>query len=282
MRPAVEDAEDFSGWIGRTEAAQPEALTPRLIDGFSATLGDALADVDGAPLGLHWCLAPPAAAPQALGPDGHPAKGGFLPPVPLPRRMWASGKVSFHQPMRPGDMVRKTSRITSVSWKSGASGRLCFVTVGHSYAGAAGLLISEDQVIVYRAAPDGPASPAEPKLCTKSFDLRRAVPVDTVRLFRYSALTFNAHRIHYDQAYAREVEFYPDVVIHGPLQATFLLNFAASTRRGTPHSFSYRGVAPATGVQTLQLGLQELDSSTCALSVAAENGSETMTGEAHW
>ncbi len=273
---------DLSAWIGRTEKVPADIVTPRMNACFAATFGDMMAGVEGAPAGLHWCLSPPTAIPNDLGPDGHPAKGGFLPPVPLPRRMWASGSVEFLSALRVGDVVKKSSKIKSIDWKTGKTGQMCFVTVAHEYASERGVAIREDQNIVYRAAPDGSTARPEPKRCEKFFDQLTEIDVDTVRLFRYSAMTFNAHRIHYDLPYATDVEHYPDLVVHGPLQATLLLNFAARSMDCMPKKFSFRGVAPATGVQTLKLGLSRTKKNEFSMSVIGENGAETMTGSATW
>ncbi|GGH53501.1 protein dehydratase [Frigidibacter albus] len=242
----------LSDWIGRTEQAAPEAVTPRLLDRFRATLAPHLADFGAAPAGVHWCLAPPAIAASGLGPDGHPAKGDFLPPVSLPRRMWAGGEVEFLDPLREGDNVTRTSRIADVQTKTGRSGTLCFVTVRHDLVTERGLALRERQDLVYRAAASASAPPAPAEIHGGS-DLEWGVAVDPVLLFRYSALTFNGHRIHYDTPYAREVEHYPGLVIHGPLQATLLLNLAATWGGGLPRRFAFRGLSPACGPQTLSV-----------------------------
>jgi 3-methylfumaryl-CoA hydratase len=220
---------DLQDWVGRAEVTA-DTVSPRLLEAFCATFD--LAPGEEAPLGLHWCLAPPAAAQRALGADGHPAKGGFLPPVALPRRMWAGGALNFHDTLQVGDVVEKRSRIAAVTEKQGRSGAMCFVTVEHEFSTARrGLAISERQDIVYLPAPTGPAPAAG-----------GGAGLRTVQLFRYSALTFNGHRIHYDRTYATEVEFYAGLVVHGPLQATWLLHFAAA--RGAVTNFRFRGVSP--------------------------------------
>ncbi len=273
---------DFADWVGRTDTSPPDIITPRLQASFDATLGAASAKLTGAPAGVHWCLAPPIESPEKLGPDGHPEKGGFLPPVPLPRRMWAGGHIEFIAPLAVGDEVFKTSSIKSVQWKTGKTGRMCFVIVSHEYATTRGLAIREDHNIVYRAAAEGPSQLPPPNACDTVFERQTTVDVDAVQLFRYSALTFNGHRIHYDVPYVRDVEFYPDLVIHGPLQATLLLNFAAKQRGALPKTFSYRGLSPATGAQQLTLGANNQDDGSCTGSVIAQNGVETMRSTATW
>lgn len=191
-------------WIGKTESAT-DVVTPHLVRGLRATLFlDIGAPVQGylAPLTVQWCLAQPVVPMSELGPDGHPARGGFLPPVPLPRRMWAGGKLNFHDPIRVGDEVMRYSRIADVTLKQGGTGDLCFVTVNHEITTSRGIAVTERQDIVYRDAgtrgTPAPAAAARGKY-------RRSHIADPVLLFRYSALTFNGHRIHYDRTYATNV-----------------------------------------------------------------------------
>jgi 3-methylfumaryl-CoA hydratase len=241
----------FKEWIGKSVDAD-DVLTSRLVDEYRATLAPHLFTVGAleAPLALHWCLAPPTAPLAELGPDGHPAKGGFLPPVPLPRRMWAGGEIEFLGALQIGDKVVRHSTIADISMKEGKSGSLCFVAITHDYSTAAGPVIRERQDIVYREAA-GEAAPApQQKPAVESAqagpgpDLVWRVDASPVLLFRYSAITFNSHRIHYDHAYAFEVEGYPGLVVHGPLQASLLLNLAATFGGKVPRRFAYRGVAP--------------------------------------
>ena len=209
------DIDHLKTWIGRTEEAT-DTLTVRLADAFAATLdrADTYAEGDEAPLCLHWCLAPPTVPESATGPDGHPARGGFLPPVPLPRRMWAGGKLTFHAPLQVGDTVARRSRIDDVALKTGRSGTLCFVTVMHEIVSPRGTAIEERQDIAYREiTPTGPlAAPSEPG---PEPDVAEHFEASPLLLFRYSALTFNGHRIHYDRTYAVEEELYPGLVVHG-------------------------------------------------------------------
>ncbi|MEM1236329.1 MAG: MaoC family dehydratase N-terminal domain-containing protein [Pseudomonadota bacterium] len=271
----------FRAWIGKTDVAVEDTISTRLLNEFRATLGPAMADVVTVPPGLHWCLAPPTAAPDQLGVDGHPAKGGFLPPIPLPRRMWAGGEITFLGEFAPHELVTKTAEITDIQNKTGKSGSLCFVTVQNTYSTASGPVIRDTQNIVYREAATEVLPVPDPIPQPNDFDVQSRVDVSEVTLFRYSALTFNAHRIHFDQAYAREAELYPDLVIHGPLQATYLLNFATRVSGLQPHRFSYRGLSPAIGVQRLTLGACT-DGKTLHLSVHGANGHKTMQAIAHW
>ncbi len=232
----------MTDWIGQTRTGT-EAITPRLLAMVRATLGDMLAPVP-VPLGLHWALLPDLAAPADLGPDGHPRLGLYLPDLGLPRRMWAGGEITFHTPLSPGDTVTRTSTITDIRHKSGSSGALAFVTVNHDLTVDGATCISERQDIVYRDPPSGPVATPPP---APDWADAAVVPItpDTVLLQRYSALTFNSHRIHYDLPYATEVEGYPGLVVHGPLQAIWLMNHAAQ-QAGPLATFAYRGTFALT------------------------------------
>ena len=248
-------SEDFSGWIGRTEergdtmdAARSNALTAALGVETAFAAGDVLPPLHHF---LHfWDVRPPA----DLGADGHPAKGGFLPPVPLPRRMWAGGRIAFHQPLHFGERITKLSTIRSITAKSGKSGDLVFVTVEHALSGESGLAITEEQDLVYRgaAAPGSIAAPTD-SADEPHADARRVIFPDEVLLLRYSALTMNGHRIHYDLPYAQGEEAYPALVVHGPLMATCLAAMAQRELGGTLSTFSYRGQSPAFAGHTLHI-----------------------------
>jgi len=237
--------DDLKQWIGRTETAT-DAIGAFPVAALAATLDRD----DGAPqLGdelpplWHWLYFLPIDRQSALGPDGHAARGGFLPPVELPRRMWAGSRFRFEAPLRVGDAVTRVSRIASVTEKQGRSGRLVFVTVHHEISNSAGLAIQEEHDIVYRGHETGAV--LEPPAAPAASDWMRTVHPDDVLLFRYSALTFNGHRIHYDRRYCADEEHYPGLVVHGPLIATMLLDLL---RRAHPEarltSFQFRAVSP--------------------------------------
>lgn len=280
MEKAATGQSDLSAWIGRVEKAPVEVLTPRLLDRFRASLTPHLAANGGVPAGIHWCLSPPAVDGAELGPDGHPAKGGFLPPAPLPRRMWAGGDITFLDPLREGDAVTRTSRIMDIQTKTGRSGTLCFVAVQHDFTTECGVALRERQDIVYRAAATAPAPAAIPD-AREGAAAEWTVKVDPVLLFRYSALTFNGHRIHYDEPYAREVEFYPGLVIHGPLQATLLLNLAITEGGSLPRRFTFRGVNPACGPQILRARAWKTDGGF-DLATETASGVTAMKAAATW
>lgn len=224
-QPAVMD------WIGRREERE-DVIAPHAAIGLTAALDrdDPPAPGDPLPPTWHWLYFADYARQSRLGPDGHAARGEFLPPVALPRRMWGGNRLDFHKPLRIGERVRRVSEILSIREKEGRSGPLALVTVKHGYYGPEGLALEERHDIVYRAetrggnlAPPGetPSQPAQ---------WRREIDPDPVLLFRYSALTFNGHRIHYDQPYVTEVEGYPGLIVHGPLTATLLLDLLRRER----------------------------------------------------
>lgn len=266
-------------WIGNEER-KVDVVTIGLADRFRATLGSrVVAPGDALPLAIHWCLAPAAVPAEEIGGDGHPARGGFLPPVPLQRRMWAGGELKFLRPLQVGDSVERLSRIADIVEKVGRTGRLVFVTVEHRISTDAGLAVSERQDLVYReaqAAAVGAAASAAPR----PGDVSISIDATTLLLFRYSALTFNGHRIHYDRDYARDVEGYPGLVVHGPLQATLLANLAARMNDGRPpRSFYYRGVAPLFDGATFTVNAARRDAGF-DLWCADATGVTTMTATA--
>lgn len=253
---------EWQSWIGREEQRSDHA-DPGLFARWCATL-DRSAPADAAvPQGFHWCLCTPDAATAQLGGDGHPRRDdspdSFLPPVPLPRRMWASSKVEFLAPLKVGEAVTRISRVASVTEKSGGSGRLVFVNVDHETHGPQGLAVREEQSLVYRepAAPGTP--PAPPPLGAGRFDpagwdQHRVVEPGAPLLFRFSALTFNSHRIHYDAPYAMGAEGYRGLVVHGPLTATLLLDLAQRTVGDNAlTTFAFRGMSPAVADEPLHL-----------------------------
>ncbi len=237
------DLDHLREWIGRTET-RVDVVTPAPIAALSATLDCDMPDTDLPPL-WHWLYFLPLAKQSDIGPDGHARRGGFLPPVPLPRRMFAGGRFQFHQPLRVGDTLTRTSRIVDVSAKQGRSGTLVFVTVNHDFATAEGIALNEQHDIVYRENPRADAPAAKPQAAPGGEAFSREILPDPVFLFRYSALTFNGHRIHYDRSYVTEVEGYPGLIVHGPLIATLLAELVRSNLpKARLSSFSFRAIRP--------------------------------------
>ncbi len=274
----------FAAWVGRSEQAE-DAITPRRARQMAATLGVdglALATGDMLPPLWHWMGWLPETPMSGLGPDGHPARGGFLPPVPLERRMWAGGRLSFHTDLRIGETMRRHSTILKVSEKTGTTGRMVFVTVGHDTHGPEGLAITEEQDIVYVAMPDRFAPPP-PVMAPDAPEWTDPVAMDTARLFRFSALTFNAHRIHFDLPYATEVEKYPGLVVHGPMQAMLLMQAARDRAAGRrPARFRFRGVRPLFHFDRLRLqGWPALDG-VQSLATVIDGGLSCMQADIVW
>jgi 3-methylfumaryl-CoA hydratase len=271
----------YEAWIGR-RISRTDTVSPRLIEQFRATLADSLAP-GAVPLGLFWALCPDTLPPADLGRDGHPQPGLILPRLPLPRRMWAGGEVLFSGAFRDGDQVQRDSTVEAITFKTGKTGPLGFVAVRHDYGVAGQRLVSERQDLVYRDDPvpgaQKPDYPLAPDL-GRPLAQSRLLP-DPVLLFRYSALTFNGHRIHYDRGYATGIEGYDDLVVHGPMQATWMLNMAAQVLGACPSRFAYRGVSPLICGQTVQIEAHQARDGTIALRVLREGGPETMTGMAH-
>lgn len=269
-------------WIGREER-ETETLTPVLAQRFYATY-DREGPLDKgaeAPLLLHHCLCQPAAPTAMLGPDGHPRRGGFLPPVPLPRRMWAGGALEFHAPLRIGEEVTRHSVIEDVTIKDGRSGTLCFVTVSHRYSSGGLDAITERQDIVYRHVGTPGAAPKSSPPPAAEGEHRREMPSSTPLLFRYSALTFNSHRIHYDLPYTKGEEGYPGLVVQGPLQALLLAQFAADLHGATPTRFRFRSLSPVFDGPGFSLNATR-DGDTLRLWTAMTDGPVAMEAFAEW
>lgn len=250
----VEDGNDWSAWIGRRETKSDTISVDRARD-LAATLDVAAPDA-GAPLpaGWHWIYFNALVPRDEVGLDGHPRRGGFLPPVPLPRRMWAGGRLDYVKPLTVGEEASRISEIIKIENKPGRRGNLVFVTVRHTFEARGEPRVVEEQDIVYRDPPQPGSSPVAatpaPADATHGFD----ITPDPVLLFRYSALTLNGHRIHYDRAYAQNEEGYRDLVVHGPLLATLLQRLADTA---CPNArlvrFTFRGMAPVFADQAFRM-----------------------------
>jgi len=277
---------DPTAWIGRTEKAA-DTVTPTPVRALTATLDHPAAPVPaGTPLPplWHWLYFLPVHQQSEIGPDGHARRGGFLPPVELPRRMWAGGRFEFHSLIRVGDQIVRTSTIDNVTSKVGRTGPLVFVTVRHEVRanGAADPALVEFHDIVYRDAKrPGDVEPSPQRAETGAAWQREIVP-DDVLLFRYSALTFNGHRIHYDRKYVTEVEGYPGLIVHGPLIATLLMDLV---RRNQPAAdvatFRFKAVRPTFDLHPFRVkGQLEDDGRTIRLWAQDHEGWLTMDATA--
>lgn len=275
------DIDALKRWIGKTEQAS-DLITPRLVQSFAATFAPHLAPhaASDAPLALHWCLAPPISPMSAIGPDGHAAKGEFLPPVPLPRRMWAGGTIETLQALRVGEEVTRRSVIGDVSYKEGRTGPLCFVAVDHEIVTERGVALRERHNIVYReaakpgSAAASPSAPAE----SRQADLTWEVEASPVLLFRYSAITFNSHRIHYDYPYVTAEEGYAGLVVHGPIQATLIINIIATLSGGEPIRLDYRGLAPLIAGEPFRVKAKRQADGSIAAWTEGADGAVRMEG----
>jgi 3-methylfumaryl-CoA hydratase len=233
-------------WVGRQETAE-DVIAPIPAAALSAILdrGDPPGIGDPLPPLWHWLYFLTLHRQSDLGPDGHARRGGFLPPVDLPRRMWAAGRLDFRRPLRIGDAARRVSTIRDVQLKSGRTGPLVFVTVEHAIENGDGPALVEEHDIVYRAAPQVGDPTPQPSLAPRDAAWSRTIRPDDVLLVRYSAVTFNGHRIHFDRRHATEVEGYPGLVVHGPLTATLMMDLL---RRHLPNSrvdrFEFRAIRP--------------------------------------
>jgi 3-methylfumaryl-CoA hydratase len=278
------DTAHLQQWAGKSEA-RSDLVTAAPIAALAATLdidipypqpGDALPPL------WHWLYFLPFPRQSELGPDGHAKRGGFLPPVELPRRMWAGGRVDFHHPLRVGENITRNSRIVDVTSKEGRSGRLVFVLVRHEIASAGKAALTEEHDIVYRdhSRPED-ASPA-PQIAPESAAWERVVTPDDVLLFRYSALTFNGHRIHYDRRYATKVEGYPGLVVHGPLLATLLVDLVRSNLPAALVTrFEFRAVSPIFDTGAFSVcGKPEDDGRTIRLWAKDQSGALAMKASA--
>ncbi len=277
------DLERLRGWIGRSETRR-DAIGAAPLVALSALLDrdDAPPRAgDAAPPLAHWLYFLPAYRQSEAGPDGHALKGDFLPPVPLPRRMWAGSRLEFIRPLTVGSDASRVSTIKDVTMKEGRSGPLVFVTVRHEVSDAQGPVLTDEHDIVYRGeaalkAKDTPAPSGE--------QWRRQIQPDPVLLFRYSAVTFNSHRIHYDYPYATKVEGYPGLVVHGPLTATLLVDLlrrnVAQLRLRT---FSFRALKPLFDTADFATcGLPDEKGRGATLWTRDDAGAVTMQAEAAW
>lgn len=268
---------NWSDWVGRTWTIQ-QNLDPVQATKMQATLGEEVTLESGhaLPPGWHWLYFSEQTKSQNLGADGHTQLGLNLPAFPLPRRMWAGGKINWLHELVIGHVAQRTSKILNIEEKSGRSGDLIFLTLQHEITQNQKLCIKEEQNIVYRAQANSVSS-TSPKLAPIHHDFEKAWTLDEIALFRYSALTFNSHRIHYDADYARKVEGYPGLIVHGQLLATLLLDLAASNSRSI-NGFSYRALSPITLPAQFSAKGTSLENTT-QLWIETESGALAMQAE---
>ena len=272
------DKLNVDAWVGR-EVIASGSISDRQAQMIAATIGGAAPiDVtDPLPPLWHWYAFTPIESNAALGPDGHVRGSSLLPPIHLKRRMWAGGGLTFHRPVHAGERLQRSTRVRSIVEKQGKSGPMVFVTLDHLIFGAHGLAVEERQDIVYLDIPDTFMPPAKQAL---PVPLCERVDMPETVLFRYSAITFNAHRIHYDLRYTQEVEKYPGLLVHGPLQAALLMRAAVRHRERAPLFFEFRAMHPMFVGSTCDIAMQE---STEGLSLwTGQDGHQCMQAQAVW
>jgi 3-methylfumaryl-CoA hydratase len=280
------DIDHLRSWVGRKQefedriARNPAAALAATLDHESVpTSGDVLGPL------WHWTYFTPLNRQSELGVDGHPRLGGFMPPVPLPRRMWAGGRLNFNAPIRIGDHVSKCTEIADIIHKTGRQGDLVFLTLRHTYTTSNGIALQEEQDLVYKGPSPASSSVAPAPASGAGTVVERVQwrdPIDptSTLLMRYSALTFNAHRIHYDLPYAQEQEGYPALVVHGPLIATLLADRLVAHVPGRLISFDFRGLKALFEGQTFHLCGRKEDDGSYTLWAEALDGSPAMTARA--
>jgi len=273
---------EFSDWIGRTEETE-ELIALAPVQAAAAMLDDTSAEyTTGSPLPplWHWFFFLPRVAQSRLGPDGHPERGGFMPPIDLPRRMFAGARARLSRPLEIGKPALRRSVIREVSEKSGRTGRLAFVTVWHQIEQSGGTCIEEEQDIVYREAGAGLAAPEVRELAPPpQGSWSRTITPEPTLLFRFSALTFNAHRIHYDRDYATTSEGYPGLVVHGPLVAVLLSELVRAHSPRPISAFAFRGLAPLFDLAPFRI-VATPEGQRVRLEAHGPDGKATMTAEA--
>jgi 3-methylfumaryl-CoA hydratase len=281
------DATSLESWIGRSEAHE-DVITAAPVAALAALLDrDDPPPKPGDPIPplAHWLYFLPLHRQSRIGPDGHAVRGEFLPPVPLPRRMWAGSRIEFLRPLAVGAPATRVSRIASVKVKEGRSGTLVFVTVRHEIGDAHGLAITDEHDIVYReaTAPGRSQAAAEPTPARTDEAWSRAIVPDPVLLFRYSAVTFNGHRIHYDQPYVTQVEGYPGLIVHGPLIATLLVDLLRRSRPGVDvKAYSFRALRPLFDTAPFTTCGAPSGANEAALWTRDAEGAVTMEATAAW
>lgn len=274
------DPAALEAWVGREER-RTDTLAPWPAAALTAALDRDDPPGPGEPLPPFWhhLYFLPVVRADATGPDGHPRRGGFLPPVPLPRRMWAGGRLVWERPLRVGESLERISTVRAVELKRGRSGPLVFVRVEHRFLAQGALVLAEEHDIVYREPPRG-EEPGPPALAPTGGSWQRAWRPDPVLLFRYSALTYNGHRIHYDHPYVTGVEGYPGLIVHGPLLATLMLDLVRRERPGAEvRRFDFRATAPLFADRDLLVrGEPEPSGGTVRLWITGPEGGLAMRG----
>lgn len=278
------DQINLGAWIDRSDTADG-GVSPMMAQMVQAVLGEPGMSAPGEgeimPHLWHWYAFPPTAGMDELGEDGHPRLGDFMPPIRLNRRMWAGGNIEFCAPLHVGEPLKRRTTIADVKEKMTAGGEMVVVSLDHEIHGSAGLAVLERQDIVYLQIPDA-YTPPKIKPVPANPDISAEMNTTSPLMFRYSAITFNAHRIHYDLHYTQSVEHYPDLLVHGPLQAQMLMNLATKERGAAPKMFAYRGVHPLFAGDAAAMVAVKKTTSEWALCTTANGAHQTMQANAMW
>ncbi len=279
-----EQQQHYREWIGK-EQSRSDTLAIAPMEALAATLDrkeSAFSFGTELPPLWHWLYFPGPARQSVLALDGHPPKGDFLPPIPLPRRMWAGSRLQFLRPLCAGETVQRISRIQSIKIKQGKSGTLAFVCVSHEISNESGLALKEQHDIVFRDKPAVGSSVAQKTPAEKNADYSKTIVPDPVLLFRYSALTFNGHRIHYDRDYVTAVEGYPGLLVHGPLLATLLVELLADNfPNQLVKQFEFRAMNPVFDTAEFHVCGKQADSNgNCQLWITDNQGKLCMEASA--
>ncbi|MFQ6024782.1 MAG: MaoC family dehydratase N-terminal domain-containing protein [Acidiferrobacterales bacterium] len=275
------EAVDLKAWVGHKRIEQ-DVIVPSQAQAMAALLDrepDQFSNGTPLPELWHWIYFRPVVRQSRLGEDGHEKRGDFLPPVQLPRRMWAGGRLKFLKPIVIGNEVERRSEIVSVDQKTGKSGDLVVVTVRHTVSGSNGVCVDEEQDLAYCEIPKSNQSPRQQDVLPDDVQWKEIVVPDAVMLFRYSALMFNAHRIHYDHPFTIQVEGYRGLVVHGPLTASLLLDAAKHHTNQTPTSYNYRAIGPLFSDEPITLA-GRINNDVCEAEVWAADPSGTIAMQA--
>jgi len=276
--------DDMRAWLGRTQSVE-DFVAPWPAKALIATLDERDSEPrmgDPLPPLWHWLYFLEAAPASRIGPDGHGERGDFLPPIELPRRMWAGSRFRFDgEPIRIGETARRLSRIKSIEPKTGATGAMVFVTVEHTLSGPRGMSLVEEHDIVYREAARPGETVREPKPAPTDATTSKTIVADPVLLFRFSALTFNGHRIHYDQPYVTGVEGYPGLIVHGPLMGLLQIELARrATAARIPATFEFRALSPVFSGAPLTVGARREPDGSLTTWIANAKGGLAQMGKA--
>ena len=275
----------YEEWIGKSKD-QSDSMAPEQLQRFEAMMDRDPSEVQAGttlPPCAHWIYFTPMERQSDIADDGHAKKGSFLPPVDLPKRMWAGGKIQFKKPLKTGIPADKKSTIVKIEEKEGTSGKLCFVTVRHQISASGAVAVDEEQQIVYREASEEGAHPIRTKPMDIDFDWKKSRVLTSAELFRYSALTFNGHKIHYDFPYTTDQEGYPNLIVHGPLLLTLLLNAFKSKSDGKViEEVDYKSVGPIYLGEELTITSKDVDNTKVEMRVLGPDNKIAMMARVKW